>query len=232
MTKAFEDLVAALAECSETEKQRLFEILRQELARDRASRHELEREFDIGAERILDAIKRGSDLTKRGVRGVIAETVFATEVAPNTPGWEVSEPTGDEPYDVVMMRGTGRVRIQVKMQRKEKGEPLVRSASPRGPKDHYVVEVQRTRSGKGTDGEATRPYKFGEFDLLAVCMQPSSQKWQSFLYIPANALTPRPNAPDLIGIMQLVPAFPASESAVWTSDLPTALERTLKLQAP
>lgn len=38
----------------------------------------------------------------------------------------------------------------------------------------FMTETQKTRTG--TDGEEnqTRPYRYGEFDILAVSMQPST----------------------------------------------------------
>jgi hypothetical protein len=179
----------------------------------------------------LDAISRGSDLTKRGVRGVIGETVFATEVAPHATGWTPASPPGDLPYDVLMARPPDEIRIQVKLQRREKGIALMRSLFRRGPKTHYVVEVQRTRNGLGLGGIATRPYRFGEFDMIAVCMEPSTKRWQDFLYAPALALVPRKSDAQLIDIMQPVPEFPARGSPVWSDNLETALLRAVEAKA-
>lgn len=216
-------LLAAISSCTDEEKLDLFNELRKQI-----SFHNLEREFGIKAERILDAITRGSDLTKRGIRGVIAETVFATEIAPTIRDWIVSNPIGDVAYDVLFERAEKLVRVQVKMQRKGKGAPLLRRATPKGPKDHFVVEVQRTRSGKTGDGVSTRPYRFGEFDLLAVCMEPSTKDWQSFLYIAATDLAARPGEADRIDTMQPIPPYPALNSPIWTTSLPDALERVVK----
>ena len=57
----------------------------------------------------------------------------------------------------------------------------------------YVVETQKTR--EGTDrktGEKTRPYRFGEFDILAVAMQPATGQWDRFFYTIADWLLPDP----------------------------------------
>jgi len=49
--------------------------------------------------------------------------------------------------------------------------------------DKFVVETQRTRGGKDKKSNSdTRPYHFGEFDILAVSMQPSTGNWNEFLY--------------------------------------------------
>ena len=79
----------------------------------------------------------------------------------------------------------------------------------------YVVEVQRTRSGL-ENGESTRPYRFGEFDILAVNMHPSTGDWKRFLYTVSSWLLPRPEHTNLIQIMQPVPSRP---DEYWTDDL-------------
>ena len=39
----------------------------------------------------------------------------------------------------------------------------------------YVAETKRTRGGVDlVTGQKTRPYRFGDFDILAVCLQPST----------------------------------------------------------
>ena len=73
------------------------------------------------------------------------------------------------------------------------------------PKEMYVVEVQKTRGGIDLQtNEDTRPYRFGEFDILAVNMHPSTKDWHNFLFALSNWLIPRsPNAA-LIEIFQPV----------------------------
>ena len=51
------------------------------------------------------------------------------------------------------------------------------------PQDMYVVEVQKTRGGFDPQtNEDTRPYRFGEFDILAVITHPSTHDWNRFLF--------------------------------------------------
>ncbi|MFX9626945.1 group I intron-associated PD-(D/E)XK endonuclease, partial [Acinetobacter baumannii] len=84
--------------------------------------------------------------------------------------WRPVDFAGDQPFDVLMSDGHRHVRVQVKMQRRVKGTAWKR-------RGQYVVEVQRTRTGKNGEGNATRPYRKDEFDVLAVCMQPSTKNW-------------------------------------------------------
>lgn len=178
--------------------------------------HSLEREFNAPAEVILEAISRGSDLTKRGVRGIIAEASFKVEVLDSFLGWDNITPPGDHAYDFMIADSLGSVGIQVKMQRKKEGRPMWACEGYRDlSADKYVVETQKTRGGKKGE-ENTRPYRFGEFDILAVSMQPSTNDWSQFRYTVASWLLPDPKDPLCIRKFQPVPHFDNDE---WTSSL-------------
>lgn len=201
--------------------------------------HPIEERWGIDSDTILNAILRSSDLTKRGVRGIIAEAVFVDEVIPSVRslGWTAAEISNDLPYDVELRNGEKSARIQVKLQRLEKHEPKLYYPKVYGERALFVVEVQKTRSGEKTvkenlpgSGEkltvsksvttSTRPYRFGDFDILAVNMHPSSGNWKSFRYALASSLLPRQKHPALIEIFQPVAA---RSSEAWTDDLATCL---------
>jgi hypothetical protein len=182
-------------------------------------KHKLEIEFDINAERILDAIARASDLTKRGIRGIIAEEVFIKDALPlqlkNTE-WSISDTAAsDSPYDAVIKHSRGfEVSIQVKNQRVERGTVKVVNGK-------WIVEVQKTRTGRNPDGKATRPYRFEDFDIIAVCLWPGTKDWNRFAYCLTKNLIPRKKDPNLIQIMQPIPT--CVEEGTWTSSLPNLL---------
>jgi hypothetical protein len=208
----FEQLIEAVRSCSQEQKQQIFSEIR-----DSILIHQLERTFGVRAEVILEAISRAGDLTQRGIRGVIAETVFVLDILPTATGWLSDPPVGDVSYDACLEKSGRRVHIQVKTQRRERGQPMVKAGS-------YVVEVQRTRGGK-KNGISTRPYRFGEFDLLAVCMWASTGDWNSFLYMPAQRLIPDPRDKGIIKTMQPVPNFENDEVGDgWTRSLAAGLE--------
>jgi hypothetical protein len=69
---------------------------------------------------------------------------------------------------------------------------------------------------------STRPYRFGDFDILAVNMHPSSGNWRNFRYTLASWLLPRLANTGLIEIFQPVAATP---NDVWTDDLGSCLIR-------
>ncbi|HTX77219.1 MAG TPA: hypothetical protein VMD29_13500 [Terracidiphilus sp.] len=199
--------------------------------------HPLEKEWAIPGDDVLTSIYRASDLSRRGVRGLIAEYIFDRDVLPSAKkvGWQViAIPKGDWPYDCAIERGNNRATIQIKLQRLEKGKPK-RFWANKYDEIFYDVEVQKTRGGKKrlrkaiTDTveanavqieKSTRPYAFGEFDILAVNMQAATGKWTEFRFTVANWLLKRLDAPELIEIHQPV-ALKTDEA--WTDDLNTCL---------
>lgn len=94
--------------------------------------------------------------------------------------------------------------------------------------------MQKTRTGKkkrkgDSEGEETeesvemidtRPYAFGDFDILAVSMWPSSRDWKDFRYTVGRWLIARPDNPSNIAVMQ--PVSPTNND-VWTNDFDTAV---------
>ena len=72
MTKdTLQAIRAALAAVSSDDRRRIFQDLRKEFPI-----HELERKWNAPADVVLEAIARATDLTQRGLRGVIAEAAF------------------------------------------------------------------------------------------------------------------------------------------------------------
>lgn len=212
-----EEIKRLLDLCSQEQRREIFKFLRKEFPI-----HPIEAEYNAEAEVILEAIHRASDLTQRGVKGIIAEAVFSTDVVQNLSGWKDVTPSGDLPYDFLLEDVVGRVRIQIKMQRKKMSRPMTANEAPGlVSSSMYVVETQRTRGGiDPATGQSTRPYRFGEFDILAVCLQPSTGYWKSFMYTDANWLLPRPEDTTLLRVYQPVAMTPNSD---WTDDFVTAV---------
>jgi hypothetical protein len=233
MSESVEAISKLIYECSE-EDRRALKLYLQKL-----QPHPLERAWGIDADTILNAISRSSDLTKRGVRGIIAEAVFVNEIMPTVEGsgWQPVDFSGDHPFDALLKKGGLDARIQVKLQRLEEGAPKLYYPKHYKSGSLFVVEVQKTRTGEktakktlpGTESTitttesvtvSTRPYSFGDFDILAVNMHPSSGSWRNFRYTVASWLLPRPANTGLIEIFQPVAAIP---NDVWTDDLDTCL---------
>lgn len=200
---------------SKEDRAGIFEQMRREFPI-----HSLEKEWNVSADLVLEAISRSSDLTKRGVRGVIAEAAFERSVVMPlvNRGWKDETPGGDHPYDFLLVDKVGPVKIQVKMQRLEKKVPKHWGRNSQ----FFVVETQKTRSGKDKKGGSTRPYQFGEFDVIAVSLHPSSGDWTKFRYTVANWLLPRPGkGKKLIQVFQPIPDVP---NADWCDDFEVAVQ--------
>lgn len=177
--------------------------------------HPVESLLNVNSEVILEALNRASELTMRMFRGVIAEAAFDLYIARHLEGTTSHPIEGNPPYDFRLSDEFGSVNIQVKLQRSLGGKPYVSSGD-------FVVETQRTRGGKRRAGEgSTRPYRFGEFDILAVCMQPSSGRWDKYRYTVARWLRPHPTDARSIATLQAVASEPNED---WTDDYLHCLE--------
>jgi hypothetical protein len=167
------------------------------------------------AELILEAIHRAGPLTLRGIRGVLSESAFELNVVKKLAGWTSLPTPNDPPYDFLLDDGRGPVKVQVKLQRKKADRAMRANEGYRWlSAEMFAVETQRTRGGKDLKtGEDTRPYRFGEFDILAVATEPSTQRWDTFLYTVGRWLIPRPTNTHLLLKFQPVPAAPNDD---WT----------------
>jgi hypothetical protein len=221
MTKLIDEVLGLIAKTSAEERRDILQNIRRDIFL-----HPLERDWNVPAEAILGAISRSPDITQRGIRGILAEAVFEQSIIPAllTKGWEQLEIKGHQSYDFRLSKDRRQVGIQVKLQRKEGGDPMEfpksgREHSVKAPERLYCVEVQKTRSGRA-GGEATRPYHFGDFDILAVSLHPSTGDWKRFVFTVGKWLIPRETNPELIEIFQPVPG--ASDS-YWSDDLETCV---------
>ncbi len=211
------EITTLLGEQNAEVRRAIFQHLRAEFGI-----HPLERQLNISAETILEAIARSSDLTLRGVRGVIAEAVFKEKVV--TPllrqGWKEKPITGDQAFDFLLADAIGDVSVQVKMQRQKLQRPMTAQEASRrrfaDAGEMWVVETQRTRGGTSRSGERTRPYRYGDFDILAVCLHPSTQDWGRFLYTLGARLIADQTNSGLIFKYQPVARAPNQD---WTSNL-------------
>lgn len=209
-----EEIVAMILALPEEERGRVMDGIRGSLPR-----HPMEVRLKADARTLLEAIARANDFTIRGIEGIIAEAVFALDLLPQLDGWEESWKPADAPYDFLLHK-EGReseTRLQVKMQRRRKHAPWmaneVLKSRRRWPETFFVVEVQKTRGGKGVSGKATRPYRFDEFDVLAVSLGASTGYWGDFAFTVAKWLLPDDADPG--AILKYQPVDPA-ESEDWT----------------
>lgn len=208
LNMSLQEIKRLIDRCSDEHCQDILRYVRQ-----RVNIHPLEKQLNCSAEIILESIARAADITLRGIRGIITEVAFKQEILDNLNAWRDITPLGELPYDFLLTDGKRQISVQVKMQRKEKGVVKLTKSGK------WVAETQRTRNGtKG--GEKTRPYKFGEFDILAVSLQPATGDWSKFMYTVGSWLIPRPNDDTLVKVMQPVSITPDDD---WTDNLETCI---------
>ena len=136
-------------------------------------KHPIEQRLQLDYHLILDSLnKKSAGLTFRMLRGIIAETAFEKYILESVQGLKVVEFDCDLPYDFMVDYRGRRHTIQVKLVRSERDVPKFYSHNRR-PTQLFAAETQKTRGGKNPlTGEDTRPYRAGEFDILAIAMQP------------------------------------------------------------
>lgn len=207
-----------LARCTPEERAAVFRELRATHAI-----HPYEAAVGAPAEMILEAVHRAPELTRRMLRGVIADAAFRTFVVAALAGrgWKDVTPEGNFAYDYSVDDGLGPITIQVKLQRSERGAPVVKDGKRYGfDGEVFMTETQKTRTG--TDGAAnqTRPYRYGEFDVLAVSMQPSTGTWDSYMYTLGRWLLPGKTA----GEMATLQPVTKVAGEFWTHDFKVAAQ--------
>lgn len=209
---------ALLAQCSPEEQATLFRELR-----TRHRIHEFEEVIGASAEMILEAVHRAPELTRRMLRGVIADAAFRLLVVPQLAksGWRDMTPIGNFAYDYMLDDGSGAVTVQVKLQRSERGAPVVKQGERFGfGKIVHIVETQKTRTGTDNEDKQTRPYRYGEFDILAVSMQPSTAKWDRYMYTLGRWLLPGRN----VGEVATLQPVALSPNEFWTDEFKTVVK--------
>lgn len=205
-----------LARCTLEERAAVFKELRATHAI-----HPYEAAVGAPAEMILEAVYRAPELTRRMLRGVIADAAFRTFVvaALEGRGWRDVTPAGNFAYDYSVDDGLGPITIQVKLQRSERGAPVIKDGKRYGfDGEVFMTETQKTRTGTDGDANQTRPYRYGEFDVLAVSMQPSSGTWDSYMYTLGRWLLQGKTAGEVATLQPVTKV--AGE--FWTSDFEVA----------
>lgn len=201
-----------LDQCSAAQREDVFRYLRRQVRL-----HEFEDVVGASAETILEALHQAPELTRRMIRGVIADAAFRAFILSDlaSSGWRDVTPEGNHSYDYVVDDGRGPLSIQVKLQRSERGAPVQRRGAPYGFQgDVFIVETQRTRTGTSREAQRTRPYRDDHFDVLAVSLQPSSGHWNTYSFTLARWLIPGHDAGEIATIQPVT----MEESEYWTRD--------------
>lgn len=150
-----------------------------------SSLHELEQEWGLGSNEILDLINRRFRL-KVATRGGVAEHHLARVLA-----------TDPDVASVIQIDEDAKPDLRVEL---TDGRSLLvecKNVSPKTLKDGTIkVEVQKTR-GKAPE----RYYLPSQFDVVAACLWPATGNWE-FRYQRSDALAMSPTHPDRIAPIQ------------------------------
>ena len=184
--------------------------------------HPMEAVLNLTSDEVLSAIQKmklQDGMPWRMLRGSLADLLFEVIVVPTLTGWADVPFSGDLPYDYKLRNPVGEeVTLQIKLQRSVKNQPSL--FNKKTGKNMFSVETQRTRGGI-VNGVKTRPYRFGEFDILAVCMYPSTGRWDTYMYTVEKWLLPHATEANGLATFQPVAQRP---NADWTDSLTQAIE--------
>jgi hypothetical protein len=173
-------------------------------------RHPLEEKLNAPAEDIMDAVLNGFRAIV-DVKGKLAELYMYRSLenlrrAGVVEAVKWHDQDGQADFEIVYRGHTYRLECK-------------NIRSPKRPTDLTRVEMQKTRNAR--DGTNTRGYRFGDFDLIGVCLFNRTGRW-NFLYTTCQEMEPRENDRSCLKVMQAVPESP---DARWTEDLKDALDK-------
>jgi hypothetical protein len=169
---------------------------------DASGGHELEEEFDLSSQEILEIIANRSRLSV-AVRGGVAEhhLLLRLREDPDVAAASQIDVDGQPDVDITLADGE-RVLVECK------------NVSPHPYSDGSPkVEVQKTRSQK--DDPAGRFYRPEQFDVVAACLYAVSGVWE-FRYKATAAMARHPQHPDRLAVLHRV-------DATWSASLADAL---------
>lgn len=152
--------------------------------------HELEEEFDLSSQEILEIIANRSRLSV-AVRGGVAEHHLLLRLRddPSVIAATQIDVDGRPDVDVTLADGD-RVLVECK------------NVSPHPYADGSAkVEVQKTRSQR--DDPAGRFYRPDQFDVVAACLYAITGRWE-FRYKATRAMARHPQHPDRLAVLHRV----------------------------
>lgn len=152
--------------------------------------HELEEEFGLSSEEILELIVQRRRLTV-AVRGGVAEVHLGRHLADDPAVRDAEQIDQDGQPDFAVTLQSGR-RILVEC--KNVSPNRYADGSPK-------VEVQKTRSQR--DDPAGRFYRPGQFDVVAACLYPATGNWE-FRFKASAAMDRHEIHPDRLAVLHRV----------------------------
>jgi len=155
-----------------------------------ATRHALERDFQLTSEEILDIITQRGRLAM-AVRGGVAEHHLYRQLEAEPGVRDVTAVDRDGGDFLVTLDDRREVLVECKNA----------SPHPRRRDGAFRVEVQKTRASKGDP--ASRYYRQTQFDVVAACLFSPTRRWD-FRFQRTIRLRPHDEFNDRIAAMQYV----------------------------
>ena len=187
-----------------------------------AQRHELEREYGLTKDEILDAINRRFR-AKVTLEGAVAEVHLGKHIQTLRDSgvirrFEVHDRDGYPDYSI-WLRGRKDSPLRVECKNIRNSDEAYRKG---GEITAYKVETQKTRASKGD--KSSRFYAFDQFEILAVCLGKKTHDWTQFMFIESKHLAKHPKYKMKMAVMHPVP-LPASPVAPpWYTTLQNLIE--------
>jgi hypothetical protein len=172
-------------------------------------RHPLEAQLGLSSQEILDVLG-GSFRLLVAVRGSVAEHHLGRQLAniPEILAVRRLDADGQPDFEVMYRKRTFRIECKNVLRRLAAG-------------NRARVDFQKTRAAKGDP--CSRYYRREQFDVLAACMHPITERWE-YNFAPTTSLPAHRRCPGRISEHILV------EGNYWAPVLATVLDRLIAIE--
>ena len=182
-----------------------------------AKRHELEVEYGLSKEEILDAINRRFR-AKVTLEGAVAEVHLGKHIQKLRDDgvivrFEVHDQDGYPDYSI-WLPGRPDSALRVECKNVRNSDEAYRKG---GEITAYKVETQKTRASKGD--KSSRFYGFDQFEILGVCLGKKTHDWTQFMFIESKCLARHPKYKKKMAVMHPVPLPASVVSPPWYTGL-------------
>lgn len=184
--------------------------------------HPLEKEFELTAEELIEAVSRRFR-AKVALEGVVAEIHLGKHIKELYDNGVISRfeehDTDGYPDYTVWLPGKPEKGYRVECKNVRDRDEAYRK---NGQIVAFKVETQKTRASKGD--ASSRHYGFDQFEILAVCLGKKTHSWRQFMYIQCKDLAEHPTYSGKIAVMHKVPLPDGPVVPPWHSSFASLLK--------
>lgn len=184
-------------------------------------KHPLEKEYDLTAQELLDAIERHFR-AKVTLDGAVAEVHLGKHVRElrergSIVDFEEHDRDGYPDY-TVWLPGKPRKGYRIECKNVRDSTEAYRKE---GQIVAFKVETQKTRASIGNP--SSRYYGFDQFEILAVCLGKKTHDWHQFMYVQTRHLERHSKFKDKLAVMHPVPLPSVPKPYPWHRSLESLL---------